>query len=127
MPITCQLPHCRNSDTRRGITDAANTHDEVTEVEMQRVVRRSYLPAVLSQDNGSRVCSYTPADTHEAFANTMARMSAAKPEIMRRQKTLLEQRYDLGNHAAQSFFNMIQQLKLAPQVKADLVAFLRAL
>src|SRR5258707_233959 len=80
-----------------------------------------------SQDNGSRVCSYTPADTHEAFANTMARMSAAKPEIMRRQKTLLEQRYDLGNHAAQSFFNMIQQFKLAPQVKADLVAFLRAL
>src|SRR5207253_8024409 len=121
-------PHCRNSDTRRGITDAANTHDEVTEVEMQRVVRRSYLPAVLSQDNGSRVCSYTPADTHEAFANTMARMSAAKPEIMRRQKTLLEQRYD-GNHATQKvmIFEMIQEFKLAPRQKADRVAFLSAL
>src|SRR6266478_4340295 len=42
-----------------------------------------------------------PVDIHEAFASIMARMSAAKPEIMQRQKTLLEQRYDLGNHAAQ--------------------------
>jgi len=59
------------------------------------------VPAVLSQDNGSHVSSYMPVDIHEAFASIMARMSAAKPEIMRRQKTLLEQRYDVGNHAAQ--------------------------
>ena len=59
------------------------------------------VPAVLSQDNGSRVSSYMPVDIHEAFASIMARMSAAKPEIVQRQKTLLEQRYD-GNHAVQN-------------------------
>jgi cytochrome c peroxidase len=58
--------------------------------------------AVLSQDNGSRVSSYMPVDIHETFASIMARMSAAKPDIMQRHKTLLEQRYDLGNHPAQS-------------------------
>jgi len=69
-----------------------------------------------------------PVDIHEAFASTMARMSAAKPEIVQRQKTLLEQRYD-GNHAAQNvmIFKMIQEFKLAFRQKADRVAFLWAL
>ena len=43
------------------------------------------IPAVLSQDHGGAgVSSYMPVDIHETFASIMARMSAAKPEIMRR-------------------------------------------
>src|SRR5580704_1860676 len=41
--------------------------------------------------------SYAPVDIHEAFASIMARMSADKPDIMRRQRTLLEERYDLSD------------------------------
>jgi cytochrome c peroxidase len=59
------------------------------------------LPVVLSQDNNGHVSSYMPVDIHETFASIMARMSAAKPAIMQRQKALLEQRYDLSNRPAQ--------------------------
>jgi cytochrome c peroxidase len=45
--------------------------------------------------------SYMPVKIDESFSSIMARMKAAKPEIMRRQLALLEQRYDLGNHGAQ--------------------------
>jgi cytochrome c peroxidase len=41
--------------------------------------------------------SYAPVDIHEAFASIMARMSAAKPDIMKRQMTLIEERYDLSD------------------------------
>ena len=84
------------------------------------------VPAVLSQDNGSRVSSYMPVDIHEAFASIMARMSAAKPEIMRRQKTLLGQGYDVGNHAAQgvSMPRGKPVQRGGPKENADLVAFL---
>ena len=41
--------------------------------------------------------SFLPVDTKEPFASVMKRMSAAKPEVMRRQQTLLEQRYDLAD------------------------------
>jgi cytochrome c peroxidase len=58
------------------------------------------IPAVLSQDK-ARVSSYMPVDIHETFASIMARMSAAKPEIMQRHTAVIEQRYDLGNRAAQ--------------------------
>jgi cytochrome c peroxidase len=44
--------------------------------------------------------SYAPVDIHEAFASIMARMSAAKPDIMKRQLTLLEERYDLSDRPA---------------------------
>ncbi len=59
------------------------------------------IPAVLSQDNGARVSSYMPVDIHESFATIKARMSAAKPEIMRRHIAVLEERYDLSNRPAQ--------------------------
>jgi cytochrome c peroxidase len=59
------------------------------------------IPAILSQDGGSRVSSYMPVDIHEAFATIMARMSAAKPEIMRRHRAVLEERYDLTDRPAQ--------------------------
>src|SRR5882762_4170467 len=44
--------------------------------------------------------SYMPVDIKEDFATTMKRMQAAKPAIEQRQQTLLEERYDLGNHSA---------------------------
>jgi cytochrome c peroxidase len=39
-------------------------------------------------------------DPHEGFAATLNRMTAAKPEIMRRHSALLEQRYDLRDRPA---------------------------
>ena len=44
--------------------------------------------------------SYAPVDIKEDFASIMARMSAAKDGVMRRQMDLLAQRYDLANRAA---------------------------
>lgn len=41
--------------------------------------------------------SYAPVDIHVPFATTMERMSAAKPDIMKKHMDLLNQRYDLGN------------------------------
>src|ERR1700730_6591067 len=58
------------------------------------------IPAVLSQEKAG-VSSYMPVDIHETFASIMARMSAAKPEIMQRHTAVIEQRYDLGNRTAQ--------------------------
>ena len=56
---------------------------------------------VLPAQDGKQPSSYAPVDIHEAFSATMARMSAAKAEIVRRQLALLDQRYDLGDHPAQ--------------------------
>ena len=47
-----------------------------------------------------RPSSYLPVDLREPFSSVMSRMKAAKAEIMRRQLTLLEQRYDLSNRTA---------------------------
>ena len=44
--------------------------------------------------------SYMTVDIHERFAAIWNRMTAAKPEIMRRQMDLLAQRYDLGDRPA---------------------------
>jgi cytochrome c peroxidase len=43
--------------------------------------------------------SYMPVVMTDDFATTMARMSAAKQGLMRIQMTLLDARYDLGEHA----------------------------
>ncbi|HJT20327.1 MAG TPA: hypothetical protein VJ746_07640 [Nitrospira sp.] len=53
------------------------------------------LNLAFAEDRGQS--SYMPVDIKETFASIMTRMKAAKPEIMRRQVTLLEERYDLGN------------------------------
>jgi cytochrome c peroxidase len=44
--------------------------------------------------------SYSPVVMKEPFADTMARMKAAKAEVMKRQMTLLEERYDLADRPA---------------------------
>src|SRR6267142_6669808 len=52
------------------------------------------------QEAGNKASSYAPVDIHETFAAILNRMTASKPEIMRRQTALLEQRYDLSNRPA---------------------------
>jgi cytochrome c peroxidase len=47
-----------------------------------------------------RKTSYAPVVINEDFASIMARMQAAKPEIMRKQMDLLKQRYDLEDRPA---------------------------
>ena len=45
--------------------------------------------------------SYAPVVIKEPFAKTMARMKAAKAEVMQRQMDLLNERYDLNNRPAE--------------------------
>jgi cytochrome c peroxidase len=44
--------------------------------------------------------SYAPVDIKEDFATILARMKAAKPEVMKRQMDVLHERYDLANRPA---------------------------
>ncbi|HKY31921.1 MAG TPA: cytochrome B6 [Candidatus Polarisedimenticolia bacterium] len=44
--------------------------------------------------------SYTPVHVTESFRSIHERMSREKPEVMRRQRALLEARYDLGSRPA---------------------------
>jgi cytochrome c peroxidase len=60
---------------------------------------------LLAQDgkqapDGKQASSYLPVDIHESFSTIFSRMTAAKPEVMRRHSTLLEQRYDLSDRPA---------------------------
>ncbi len=47
-----------------------------------------------------RPTSYSPVVIQEDFQTIMSRMSAAKPQVMKRQMDLLGQRYDLANRPA---------------------------
>ncbi len=47
-----------------------------------------------------RPTSYAPVDVQESFQSIMARMKAAKPDVMKRQMDLLAQRYDLSDRPA---------------------------
>ncbi|MEK6640946.1 MAG: hypothetical protein AABZ17_09780, partial [Nitrospirota bacterium] len=53
-----------------------------------------------AQELPQKGTSYAPVDLKEHFAVVMARMKAAKPEIMKRQMDLLKERYDLANRPA---------------------------
>jgi cytochrome c peroxidase len=44
--------------------------------------------------------SYSPVDIKESFAAIMARMKVAKPEVMKRQMDVLQERYDVANRSA---------------------------
>src|ERR1035437_7664978 len=57
--------------------------------------------AVHSQDNSKIPSSYMPVDIHESFSTILSRMTAAKPEIMKRHMALLAERYDLSDRPAQ--------------------------
>ncbi len=45
--------------------------------------------------------SYSPVVMQESFESTVARMSAAKPQVMQRHMQLLEERYDLSDRPAE--------------------------
>ena len=55
--------------------------------------------SLLAQD-GKQVSSYFPVDIHETFSAIFSRMTAAKPEVIKRHTALLEQRYDLSDRPA---------------------------
>lgn len=50
-----------------------------------------------SEAGAAATSSYSPVVIKEDFAATMARMKAAKAEIMQRQMDLLNERYDLSD------------------------------
>src|SRR5450759_78666 len=53
-----------------------------------------------ANESGKGTTIYDPVDSKEDFASIMARMKAAKPEIMKRQMDLLNARYDLSDRPA---------------------------
>ena len=55
---------------------------------------------VSAQEAGKKGSSYAPVAITEDFATTVARMKAAKAEVMQRQMDLLNERYDLRNRPA---------------------------
>jgi cytochrome c peroxidase len=55
---------------------------------------------LLAQEAGKKPSSYMPVVIQEDFAGIMSRMSAAKAGIMQRQRSLLEDRYDLSDRPA---------------------------
>ena len=56
--------------------------------------------APYAQELPQKGTSYAPVDLKEDFAAVMARMKAAKPQVMKRQMDLLKERYDLANRPA---------------------------
>ena len=58
------------------------------------------LSIAYSEEATQKPSSYMPVDIKENFATIMARMTAAKPEVMKRQMDVLHERYDLANHPA---------------------------
>ena len=80
-------------------------------------------PATLSAQQPPT--SYSPVVMQEDFGKTVARMSAAKPQVMQRHMRLLDERYDLGNRPAEgvtmSRGKAVQagvRVKLPPGVKS---------
>jgi cytochrome c peroxidase len=53
-----------------------------------------------AQEFQQKGTSYAPVDLKEDIAVVIARMKAAKPEVMKRQMDLLKERYDLANRPA---------------------------
>src|SRR5437660_4269392 len=59
------------------------------------------LGAPYAQEPKQKGTSYSPVDIKEDFGTILARMKAAKPEVMKRQMGLLNARDDLANRPAQ--------------------------
>src|SRR5439155_19170604 len=60
----------------------------------------SFFAGALAQESEKKKSSYMPVDINEDFASIMARMKKAKPEVMKRQMDLLNERYDLSDRPA---------------------------
>jgi cytochrome c peroxidase len=76
--------------------------------------------------------SYMPVDIKEAFSSIMARMTAEKPDLMKKQRTLLEERYDLSDKPSADTMTRGKPVqdgvraKLAPGVTWDQLASMTA-
>jgi cytochrome c peroxidase len=57
------------------------------------------LGVLQAQESGNK-SSYAPVVIREDFSSVMARMKAAMPEVMKKQMTLLNERYDLSDRSA---------------------------
>jgi cytochrome c peroxidase len=55
---------------------------------------------LFAQQRGQKPTSYAPVDIREDFTSILSRMKSAKSGVMKRQLTLLEQRYDLADRTA---------------------------
>ena len=66
------------------------------------VLAGAAVAVVNAQDGGRGATSYMPVDIKESLSKTIARMSAEKPAIEKRQLDLLNQRYDLSNRPDKS-------------------------
>lgn len=60
----------------------------------------SLTAGIATAEDAAPPTSYSPVVIKESFATIMNRMKAAKPEIMKRQMALLNQRYDLSDRPA---------------------------
>src|SRR5438132_1219963 len=58
-------------------------------------------PFASHSEKPNKRSSYSPVVMDEDFASTMARLSGEKPRVMEQQRTLLRQRYDLGDRPAE--------------------------
>jgi len=79
------------------------------------------MTGVLSAEQAKRPTSYAPVALTEPFDVVMHRMKDGKPEIMKRQMDLLQQRYDLGDRPA-SDCTMSRGKKIQEGVRAKLPA-----
>ena len=59
-----------------------------------------FMSVLQAQEPPRRKSSFSPVVPQEDFASVMRRMSGAKAEVMARHKSLLAERYDLGNRPA---------------------------
>ena len=64
------------------------------------VVSFAFLSAPCAGADETRPSSYSPVVIREDFEQTVARMEAAKPQIIERQAALLQDRYDLSDRPA---------------------------
>jgi cytochrome c peroxidase len=63
-------------------------------------VSATVLPVAAAAEEPAKTSSYAPVAIGEDFTAIMTRMKAAKPDIEKRQATLLQERYDLSDRPA---------------------------
>jgi cytochrome c peroxidase len=98
----CQLGALRIGSAQRPRKEQAmstrSTH--VTGALSALVVPWLLVGGAAAGDDQERPSSYGPVVIAESFESIMERMKAAKPQVMRRQRQLLEDRYDLADRPA---------------------------
>ena len=62
-----------------------------------------FVVSISYAEDAAKKSSFAPVAKQDDFNSVMARMKAAKPEVMERQKQLLNERYDLSDRPAKGF------------------------